>query len=542
MRFDQKLKKNRPEEIWQEYCGFLDISMDEYMAIQTRLLQEQIELYANCGLGRHIMQGKKPATVDEFRRQIPLTTYTDYADILLEKREDMLPAPPAVWLETTWESGSHPVKLAPYTEDMLSVYRNNILAAMILSTAREKGRFHVTPGARALYGLAPLPYATGLFPRLIDAEMKINFMPSLAEAAKLSFSQQSKRGFKQSLKYGMDLFFGMSSVVYAITKSFDAALHSGGSDSKSAPGLSPVMLARYLRASYKAKRDGRQICPADLFELDGFVCVGTDTALFKDELEKAWGCRPLEICGGTEPTCMGTETWSKDGMVFFPDACFYEFIPEQEMRRSLDEPDYVPETYLMNELAANQCYELVITVLKGGAFMRYRVGDVFRCLRLQNERDGLRLPQFEYVDRIPTVIDIAGFTRITQPAIEKVMVLSRLPVSDWCAVKEYDGDKHSFLHLFVELDTRDELQLVADARVLREHMSIYFRCYDHDYQDLKRLLGVEPLQITILRSGLMAEYRQVYGRSIRKMNPQKQDIVNLLRLQDGTNPRGGAVL
>jgi hypothetical protein len=112
--------------------------------------------------------------------------------------------------------------------------------------------------------------------------------------------------------------------------------------------------------------------------------------------------------GGTEPTCIATETWSKNGLVFFPDACFYEFIPENEMLRSFDEPAYVPRTFLMDELVANENYELVVTVLKGGSFMRYRVGDMYRCIRLHNEQDGINLPQFEYIDRVPTVIDIAG--------------------------------------------------------------------------------------------------------------------------------------
>ena len=144
---------------------------------------------------------------------------------------------------------------------------------------------------------------------------------------------------------------------------------------------------------------------------------------------------------------MGTETWSKNGLVFFPDACFYEFIPEHEYLRELEDPAYTPRTYLMDELVAGQKYELVITVLKGGAFLRYRVGDIYRCLRLRNPEDKLDLPQFEYVDRIPTVIDIAGFTRITKREIEKVITLSRLPIGHWFAVKEYDADGHSYLCL-----------------------------------------------------------------------------------------------
>ena len=35
-----------------QYCGFLDLSMDGYMKIQQRLMEEQIQLWSNCGLGQ----------------------------------------------------------------------------------------------------------------------------------------------------------------------------------------------------------------------------------------------------------------------------------------------------------------------------------------------------------------------------------------------------------------------------------------------------------------------------------------------------------
>ena len=44
--------------------------------------------------------------------------------------------------------------------------------------------------------------------------------------------------------------------------------------------------------------------------------------------------------------------------------------------------------------------------LKGGAFVRYRVGDVFKS-SLSNEEDGIRFPQFIYVDRDPQVMTSA---------------------------------------------------------------------------------------------------------------------------------------
>ncbi len=86
MRFKEKLEKYSSKEIWNEYCGFLDLSIEEYMDIQYRLLKEQITRFSRCGLGRQIMHGEVPSSVEEFRRKVPLTTYEDYAEILLNKK------------------------------------------------------------------------------------------------------------------------------------------------------------------------------------------------------------------------------------------------------------------------------------------------------------------------------------------------------------------------------------------------------------------------------------------------------------------------
>lgn len=113
--------------------------------------------------GQKILDGKHPRTIEEFRRAIPLTTYEDYADVLLLKQGDMLPDNPIIWIQTTWEGGRHPVKVAPYTQAMLETYRNNILACLILSTSNERGRFDVKTTDKILYALAPLPYAPVFF-------------------------------------------------------------------------------------------------------------------------------------------------------------------------------------------------------------------------------------------------------------------------------------------------------------------------------------------------------------------------------------------
>ena len=46
MNFDALLKAKKYDEIWQRYCGFLDLSVKEFMDIQNSLLMEQIGLFS----------------------------------------------------------------------------------------------------------------------------------------------------------------------------------------------------------------------------------------------------------------------------------------------------------------------------------------------------------------------------------------------------------------------------------------------------------------------------------------------------------------
>jgi len=68
------LRQGRKEELWQMCCGFIDLNLEQFMAIQKRLLLEQIELLKNCQLARKVMLGAMPTTTEEFREQVPLTT------------------------------------------------------------------------------------------------------------------------------------------------------------------------------------------------------------------------------------------------------------------------------------------------------------------------------------------------------------------------------------------------------------------------------------------------------------------------------------
>lgn len=531
MSLSERLQRQEYQEIWDQYCGFLDLNMDEYMNIQNRLMEEQMVLWSSCELGKTILKGKKPQTIDEFRKMVPLTTYEDYADVLLQKQAEQLPGNPVIWIQTTWEGGKHPIKVAPYTRSMLDTFRNNVVACLILATSQKKGQFSYEEGDKMLYGLAPLPYATGLLPLLLGEETDIRFLPEVKEAVNMTFSQRNKLGFKLALQKDVELFFGLGSVAYAVSQSLTSS-KEGGSGLGSLLKCEPHMIYRMAKAKRASKKEGRPILPKDLFGLKGFMVAGTDNRCYKDELEELWGVRPMEIFAGTEPSLIGTESWTRDGMYFFPDSCFYEFITEADMEKMEENPEWIPQTLLMNEVIPGEKYELVLTVLKGGAFARYRCGDMYRCVGLTNREDGTQIPRFEYIDRVPSVIDIAGFTRISENGINRAIRLSGLPVVGWTAAKEFNEKNRPFLHLYVEVEQGAFAQRAVSSEILKEILSTYFKYIDQDYRDLKKILGMDPLTVTILRCGSFELFKEKHGKAIRHMNPHRRELSELIQLQE----------
>ena len=531
MSLSEQLQKQQYQEIWNQYCGFLDLNMEEYMNIQKRLMEEQISLWSSSTIGKTILKGKIPGNIEEFREMVPLTNYEDYADILLRKDGESLPGNPVIWIQTTWEGGKHPIKVAPYTRSMLDTFRNNVVACLLLATSQEKGKFSYEEGDKMIYGLAPLPYATGLLPLLLGEETDIRFLPEVKEAVNMSFSQRNKLGFKLALQKDVELFFGLGSVAYAVSQSL-ASSGAGSKDLASLLKCDPHMLYRMAKAKRLSKKENHPIRPKDLFGLKGFMVAGTDNRCYKDELEELWGIRPMEIFAGTEPSLIGTESWTRNGMYFFPDSCFYEFITEADMEKNEEDPSFVPHTLLMDEVIPGEVYELVLTVLKGGAFARYRCGDMYRCVGLTNREDGTRIPRFEYIDRVPSIIDIAGFTRISENGITSAIRLSGLPVHNWAAAKEFNENNRPFLHMYVEVEKGALAERAVSSEILKEILSTYFKYIDQDYRDLKKILGMDPLVVTILKCGSFGAYSEKYGKTLRHMNPSRRELAELIRMQE----------
>lgn len=515
-KLGKMLRRGEYETVWKKYCGFLDLSIDEFMQIQERLLMEQIELLSQCKLGEKIIgKNNKPSSVEEFRQLVPLTTYEDYAQILLNKKEEQLPSKPLYWIKTTWKGGSNEFKIAPYSESMIEEHTKAFLASLILATSKKRGDFSLREYDKFLYGMAPLPYLTGLAPHCLKNEIEFEYLPSIEEAERLSFEQRNRVGFELAAQKGIDLFFGLSSVLVKIAEDF---VHGSKSKKHTLKLINPKMFYKLFKIFIKKYVQKQTILPKDLWDVKGILCAGTDSHAFKEKIEYYWGKQPLEIYGGTEITVAATETWGDSGLTFFPDVNFLEFIPEKDSLKSLHNPNYKPKTLLFNEIKPNERYELVITKFRGGAFVRYRVGDIIECTALQNETHQIYLPQIRFIDRISNVIDLAGFTRITTSMIDTAISLAQLSIKNWVVCKEYE-DKEPILHIYIEMNETD-----MEPIIIKQKLHETLQQLDSDYRDLEEMLGRDCLRVTLLPHDSF----KTYSKPIMKMNPNQDTIRDLI--------------
>lgn len=526
-------RQGRIDEIWRRHCGFIDLTLNEFMGIQERLLLEQIDLLGKSQLGREILGGTVPSSVEEFRGTVPLTTYDDYQGYLSQKREDVLPRKPVWWLHTSGRSGQD-FKWVPYTEEAAKKLGECCMTTIIFASCSRRGEFVFAEGDTMLYALAPFPYMSGATARGFLQEFNFTFLPPLEEAEAMEFQDRIQEGFRLALRSGLDAFNGVASVLVKIGEQFT---EGAGGLRLSAFLLDPRVLGRLVRGLIRSRLAGRTyLLPKDLWTVKCLATGSTDTALFRKQIEEHWGKTPIEAYGATEATgILSVQGWNAKGLTFFPDVAFLEFIPEEEHVRSQHNPDYRPHLFLFDELEAGEKYELVITNFWGGIFVRYRVGDLVEIVSMGDEELGIELPQMTFYSRADGIIDLAAFTRLTEKDIWQAIEETGVKYTDWMARKEY-STRQPVLHVYIEPKGR------ADAEAIRKEVDARLRVIHRPYGELEEMLRVDPLRVTLLPRGSFARYfreQQEAGADLAQlkpphMNPSDEVVARFLaHMQEG---------
>lgn len=523
---DEHFKNLSESELWQRYCGFLDLSVDEFMGIQKELLTDQIERVANSTLGKKIMGGSKPQSVEEFRRLVPLTTYDDYEPYLSERREDALAFKPQYWCRSAGRGGLP--KWIPYSLEAFEKYHRNGLASFIIASATKKGQVNIKPGLRLLGVLPPPPYPSGTWFQFMQQRLSYKIFPPLEEGD-TDFQERMQKGLMMALKEGADIAVSLGSILVKIGEGFTGETKRM---KFSTSMLHPGIISRLLRARFRSKREKRGILPKDLWPLKGIVIGGVDTDIYRDAIFYYWGVKPHEFYVSTELGVAATQGLKGEAMTFTPDIAFLEFIPAEKLN-SAENMDRHPATFLLDELEEGKLYEVVISHFYGMPLLRYRTKDVFKIVALKDEEAGGSLPQVVFQHRVGDTINLAGLVELDEKTIWRAITNTGIKYNEWAACKIYEQNK-SFLGIYIEL--KEERETAEIENLIDEQLKLV----DSDYGDVEYYLKAQPVRVTPLSPGTFQGYME---KKVKEgadmahlkpphMNPPESDIQYLLKLSE----------
>jgi len=506
--------RSENDHVWQKHCGFLDLTTEQFMAVQETLLIQQLKSIINSPLARKLIGNQIPKTVEEFRHLVPLSTYQDYAPEFESGNEDALPEKPFTWAHTSGGSGTF--KRVPYTHEFYDHALDSLMAAFILACSEKREQSDLIEGDKVLFNVAPAPYLSGVLANGAYQTFNLKAVMPPDEHDSMDFKDKVAKGFEVSLRTGVDVLVAMTSVLVKLGNDF-RELSRNTKDSKLTKH--PAVLQRFGRALLRSKLEHRGILPKDLWPVNALIGWGIDTRSYREQVYQAWGRYPYELHGCTEAGIIALQSWNKRDLTLLPTSNFYEFIPEEEWLACRDNIFAQPSTLLLPEVEPGKRYELVITSFYGMPFIRYRLGHLIEITALEDAEAQVYLPQITFESRADDLLDIAGFTRISEKTVVQALVNASLKYEDWTLNKEVDGDKTT-LHLYIEMNGNQSPQEVAVA-IHSELANL-----DPGYRDLERMMDIRPLEVTMLHPGTFSAYytwKKQYGAELMQRKPPRMN-------------------
>jgi len=283
--------------------------------------------------------------------------------------------------------------------------------------------------------------------------------------------------------------------------------------------LHPNVLYRCGRALLQSKLEKRSILPKDLWPVKAVIGWSIDTNIYRELVYKYWGRYPYEFHACTEAGIIALQSWNKRDLTFIPHSNFFEFIPEIEWLENKRNSSHQPHTVLLSEVRPGERYELVITSFYRMPFVRYRLGHLIRITSLEDEEAQIYLPQMVFEARADDLIDIAGFTRISEKTVARAIANAGLNFEEWLIRKEINHGKPT-LHLYTELD--NEHNPTEIASIVHEEL----KNIDYSYYDLNSMMDIHPLEVTLLRPGTFRDYYEEKKKAGAELSQRKPPRVN----------------
>jgi hypothetical protein len=503
------------DRVWQKHCGFLDLTTEQFMAVQENLLVQQFERITDSPLAKKLMGDHSPRSIEEFRHLIPLSTYQYYAPEFESGDENALPEKPFTWAHTSGGSGTF--KRVPYTREFYYHALDTLMTAFILACSKRRGQSDLIEGDKVLFNVAPHPYLSGILATgACQTFTNLKAVMPADEHDSMDFKDKVAKGFELSLKTGVDILIAMTSVLVKLGNDFGELSRKESSSKRT---KHPAALYRFARAYLHSRMEKRGILPKDLWPVKAIIGWGIDTGIYREQVRQAWGIYPYELHACTEAGIMGLQSWNKKDLTLLPTSNFYEFIPEEEWLACRDNIFAQPATVLLPDVEPGKRYELVITSFHGMPFVRYRLGHLVNITALEDTEAQVRLPQLTFESRADDLLDIAGFTRLSEKTVAQALANADLNYEDWTIRKEVNS-KEIALHLYIEMNGNHPDQEVATT------LQNGLVALDPGYHDLEQIMGIRPLEVTMLHPGTFSDYytrKKMMGAELVQRKPPRMN-------------------
>lgn len=401
-------------------------------------------------------------SVEEFRRTVPLTTFSDYEDYvvrMIDGHETNLITSHKIvgYAQSSGTVGKR--KFVPLTQPEVDVYTRNTITRM-LANADDYSKKHYGHGIRPARGMftAPsfddvLPDGTPcsniadvvakqfgfIYPYMLSIPFKKMFNEAEAESKYVNsrFALEDRNTlfifaifFREIAAYMDYLKRNWQILVDDIEHGTisDLAMATPEAVDKMKPYIKPnPERAAELRAEFEKGFDEtiiKRIWP-NMSVMSG---IGTSTfAPFSKRVREYTKDIPFDfsLYGASEGLMAAADAVESAKQLMLVDSCYYEFMPVDEATDESDENNILS----INELEVGKNYEIIITNQSG--LYRYRCGDVIKVVEYMNE-----CPYIVFSYRKGQLLNITGEKTTEEHMAEVVKQVGKLAgctVTDWAA-------------------------------------------------------------------------------------------------------------
>ncbi len=498
------------EELWKEYCSFLDKPFSEQLEYSRQKRDEYFKKWRQTKMAAKLC----PNGVAKFE-DVPLTSYEDYP-VLQEfgakmetLRNTVSRTPGELWwdyylrlskqaapildgwmvedfdfcLMTSGTSGKN--KWFAYSKSFRGEW-NSLIAYLVMTCSDRRGDTRLRKGDTYLNIVAPAPYASGF--QILPIEKLLTPVPTRMVTDNMNDMKRKMYLIIKEIEKGtrIDLAGGIASTFYMMSQYFtDPETYFRDYYQSMNWGITKLALFfKYL----KAKRKGKKYTKAsEVLPVKGIGLGGYDTRLYLNHIQEEYGVIPTNTYGSTElGLIMYGHTERKTDLV--PDLrnVYLEFLTEDGEVKQID------------ELKRGEVYDLIGTPL-GTMLMRYDMKDNFRVVDIRD--DGM--PIFDFEGRKDQAVDVYGYFRISQTLAIKALCEAGVKETDkWCMTKSLAPKEH----LLFLMEKEWEHSEAKAAELLFEA----FRKIDNEFRNYVKDFNIknpqEVIEIQYLKKGAFMRY------------------------------------